>query len=220
MTFRVAPPSHTTELCAPPDWRIRRDVEDLLTLRAQPYRQHEPEYYGDEPDLSTELMRRIKADDLPRDVAAAVVPRLWLRLAPCPIAWVAPARWRRLWAAAGYSVHGEPAERPTEPVTLYRGGSRDGWSWTDDPQLAAAFATGLGQGDDVTGRLWKALVPPGALLGLVPLGFVEETGQITAVEAVVDPALLRTVEPWDDEDVERFGGLDVWDDSGAARLVL
>lgn len=74
--------------------------------------------------------------------------------------------WRRLFALAGYTVDGKPAERPTKPLTLWRGSvteRRADWSWTDNREVAENYA-------DPThyrrpeGVVWQATVEPWRLL--------------------------------------------------------
>ncbi|MER7309999.1 hypothetical protein, partial [Streptomyces griseoluteus] len=73
--------------------------------------------------------------------------------------------WRELFAAAGFTVDGQPATRPAEPVELWRGTvpeRRTDWSWTTDRAVAERFAGGL-RGRK-PGRLYRLLAPPHALL--------------------------------------------------------
>ena len=63
-------------------------------------------------------------------------------------------------------VDGRAAKRPTDPIRLYRGATpdhRDGWSWTDDPRVAADYASGERFGR-LPGRVWTAAVPPDRIL--------------------------------------------------------
>ncbi|MET7983009.1 hypothetical protein [Streptomyces sp. NPDC005281] len=75
--------------------------------------------------------------------------------------------WRWLFNVAGFTVDGKPADRPTEPMTLYRGSvpeRRTDWSWTRDRAVAERFAAGLrGRGE---GRLWVCEVPPAHMLAV------------------------------------------------------
>jgi hypothetical protein len=84
-----------------------------------------------------------------------------------------PAEWIRYFTRIGYTHDGQPAERPTEPVTLFRGcvpdpvvdqetgqrraGGRFGMSWTTDLELARRFAydglRGRPEGNVYTTRL-------------------------------------------------------------------
>lgn len=79
-----------------------------------------------------------------------------------------PELWADLFDAAGYTVDGKPAERPTEPLRLYRGATvehKAGWSWTDDLQVAQRFAGDLlGRSK---GQVWTALIDPADLLARI-----------------------------------------------------
>lgn len=74
--------------------------------------------------------------------------------------------WARLLEQAPYSVDGEPAEPPGEPLTLYRGCDPDdtvGMSWTSDPAVANKFASGDLPYNN-PGNVYRFdRVPPGAL---------------------------------------------------------
>jgi len=96
------------------------------------------------------------------DAYAEVVPHVW-GIAEFPGAALARADWRRLFGKAGFTVEGVPADRPTEPVRLWRGAWRrdkGGLSWTTTRSRAEWFVKAR-SGDQ---RLWTTLAPPGALL--------------------------------------------------------
>lgn len=72
--------------------------------------------------------------------------------------------WRQIFDLAGFCVDGVPAERPTEPLTLYRGATesrRRLWSWTDDLKVAQKFTQNPTRGP---GSVWRAVVRPNRLL--------------------------------------------------------
>jgi len=51
--------------------------------------------------------------------------------------------WQYLFWRAGFTVDGRRADLPDAPLVLYRGATyerRDGWSWTDDIEVARWFA--------------------------------------------------------------------------------
>lgn len=102
--------------------------------------------------------------------------------------------WQELFDEAGYTVDGEPAERPTKPVRLYRGAvdeSACGWSWTDDLGVARKFASGeLWHSGGRAGRVWVATVEPWRLLARI--------SDRQESEYVVDPYGLA-VDPLPDE---------------------
>lgn len=75
--------------------------------------------------------------------------------------------WRWLFDAAGFTVDGERADRPAEPMRLYRGSvpeRRTDWSWSRDVKVALKFAAGV-RGRP-PGRLWAATVPPWRMLAV------------------------------------------------------
>lgn len=74
--------------------------------------------------------------------------------------------WRDLFSAAGFTIDGKAADRPTEPVRLYRGSPksmRRRWSWTSSVETAERFATGRLRGRQL-GQVWTVLAPPDVLL--------------------------------------------------------
>jgi hypothetical protein len=74
--------------------------------------------------------------------------------------------WRDYFDRAGYTVNGKPADRPTGPLTLYRGAPPDqraDWSWTNNRELAAKDASGDWNRRSV-GKVWRATVDPWRLL--------------------------------------------------------
>ncbi|MFF8960855.1 hypothetical protein [Streptomyces sp. NPDC014894] len=94
------------------------------------------------------------------------VGRVW-SMAEYPDAALDRPVWTALFAAAGFTVDGHPAERPTAPVPLWRGSvpeRRADWSWTTRRAVAEGYATGTGARRPRTGRLYRTLAPPSALL--------------------------------------------------------
>lgn len=74
--------------------------------------------------------------------------------------------WRHLFATAGFTVDGVPAEHPEQPLELFRGSvpvRRRDWSWTTDRAMADKYATGGIQGRP-RGRVYRVVAPPSALL--------------------------------------------------------
>ncbi|MFD9871739.1 hypothetical protein ACFXI8_26850 [Streptomyces niveus] len=96
---------------------------------------------------------------------AAHIGQVWSG-ADYPDAALGHGRWRKLFHAAGFTRDGVPADRPAEPVELWRGSvpaRRTDWSWPTDWETAAQYATGsFGR---PAGRLYRLLAPPAALLG-------------------------------------------------------
>jgi len=91
-------------------------------------------------------------------------------------AWVGPGdayldrdEWRALFRAVGYREDDQPAARPTEPLVLYRGATpedRAAWSWTENPDAAAQYASGWWVQADL-GLVWRATVAPEHLLARI-----------------------------------------------------
>lgn len=74
--------------------------------------------------------------------------------------------WRWLFDAAGFTIDGSPADRPAEPILLWRGtvpARRTDWSWTTDRTIAQGYANGTAARRPI-GRLYVVLAPPEALL--------------------------------------------------------
>jgi hypothetical protein len=74
--------------------------------------------------------------------------------------------WRDYFQRAGYTVNGKPADRPTGPLTLYRGAppeQRADWTWTNNRELAANEASGELDRRPVE-KIWVATVDPWRLL--------------------------------------------------------
>lgn len=90
-------------------------------------------------------------------------------LAEYPDAALPRLVWRRLFDAAGYTIDGVRADRPSGEVVLWRGSvaeRRTDWSWTPDQQVAARYAAGCVGGRPL-GQLWQVTAPPEALLAFM-----------------------------------------------------
>lgn len=100
------------------------------------------------------------------DTVTALIGGIWSS-AEFPDRYLDHGTWRWLFDVAGFTVEGKPADRPTEPLTLFRGAvpeRRTDWSWSRDRAVAERFAAGLrGRG---TGRLWVCTVPPESMLAV------------------------------------------------------
>ena len=115
-----------------------------------------------EPALLANAYRR---GAINASVVAACVGPVWCG-AEFPDRALPWAVWRRLFDVAGYTVDGQPASRPTEPVTVYRAASRarrSGHSWTDEPAVARQFLD-LGGRGAYAPVLWCAVADPWRLL--------------------------------------------------------
>ena len=100
------------------------------------------------------------------ETVTALVGGIWSS-AEFPDRYLDHGTWRWLFDIAGFTVDGRPADRPTEPLALFRGAvpeRRTDWSWSRDRSVAERFAAGLrGRG---TGRLWVCTVPPAHMLAV------------------------------------------------------
>ncbi|RLU82562.1 hypothetical protein CTZ27_30030 [Streptomyces griseocarneus] len=100
---------------------------------------------------------------------SAQIGRVW-SMSEYPDAALGREVWRTLFATAGFTVDGRPAERPAGPVELWRGSvpeRRADWSWSTRRAVAEGYATGTGARRPTTGRLYRILAPPSALLAHV-----------------------------------------------------
>jgi hypothetical protein len=105
------------------------------------------------------------ADLLNRRLLAPNIGGVW-SAAEIPEYNLEPPMWRQLFVRAGYTENGKPAHRPHQPLILYRGATPDrraGWSWTNDVNVAAAYAFEGVRGRK-RGRVWVAEVEPARLL--------------------------------------------------------
>ena len=114
---------------------------------------------------------------------AALAGPTW-SMAEFPDAALPHKTWRSIFAMAGFCVDGRRAERPQQPLVLYRGATaarRRMWSWTDDREVAARYAAGhYGR---KPGSVWIAVVDPARLLARV--------AERQEAEWIVDAARLQ-----------------------------
>lgn len=98
----------------------------------------------------------------------------WEYLQAAPEDRIGADAWRELFGVVGFTHcdhvdFGRPAERPTEPVTLYRGAIPErasGWMWTDDLDEARCYATRNGM---YRGDVWTTTAPPDHLMATLDL---------------------------------------------------
>jgi hypothetical protein len=120
-------------------------------------------------------------DPANRDAMAEYAGGAWFRWGT---SFLGPAAWRDLFRRAGYRFNDRPAERPTEPMMLWRGAvdeHRLNWSWTPKRDFAVWFAVEAPI-QCSTGDLWCAVVTPDRLLAATTPGAPNEH----LVEYVVD----------------------------------
>lgn len=135
----------------------RPSADDIMGASCQVGRNHYPY-----------LLASLYAEGLvDREVAAVVVPDAW-SMVEFPNNALDEEEWESLFDEAGCTVDGVPAKRPNHHLHLWRGAipeCRNGWSWTDDRELAGWFAArphNAGQG-----RVWTADVEPHRLLAKI-----------------------------------------------------
>lgn len=122
-------------------------------------------------------------EHIDRDTLAATIGDVWSS-AEYPNQCLDPESWRELFQVAGFTVDGEPAERPAGPVELWRGTvpeRRTDWSWSTDRAVAEKFAAGI-RGRK-PGRLYRLVCPPEALLAA--------NNDRSEAEFVVDTAMVE-----------------------------
>lgn len=123
-------------------------------------------------------------------VAAPAVTDAWT-MVEFPQSALRQADWRGLFELAGYTDDGLPADRPTEPLRLYRGATRSlrrRWSWTDDIERARWFTARFAAYYGEPGRVWTATVEPWRLFARI-----HEAGRSEG-EYVLDTEGLKIVE--------------------------
>lgn len=116
------------------------------------------------PWLLEAYAHRLDLDELAKGIECA-----WTA-AEFPMSWIKRDGWRQLFERVGFLEDIRRAERPAEPMTLFRGSvkaKRFGWSWTDDVEQAEWFAERWRQGGH-DGRVWTVTVPPEAILAHFP----------------------------------------------------
>lgn len=87
------------------------------------------------------------------------------------IAWefnqIPQQTWVRLFRQCGYTVNGEPAPLPDEPILLYRGANaeqRHGMAWTANYDLAYAYRLEDGAGHERSGDIYAHWAVPDEML--------------------------------------------------------
>jgi hypothetical protein len=98
------------------------------------------------------------------DTVTRVTSHVWSGV-EYPQDWVTRASWIDLFSTAGFTIDGHLAERPTEPVKLWRGcvpRLRRRMSWTSDLEMARKFAFGMLRGRE-EGAVYETAAPPYAL---------------------------------------------------------
>lgn len=145
---------------------------------------NQPNHQRDLPILATRL---IPNGCMTRKGERELVEHAWTHPEFPVVDIEAQAGWIDVFEYVGY-LSDDGSEQPTEPITLYRGGSAnfggtEGLSWTSDPEKARWFAYRFG----TAGRaVWVATVEPDQVLA--------RFGRRNESEYVIDPLRLEPVE--------------------------
>ena len=134
----------------------------------------------------------------------AVTADVW-SAAEYPQDWLRQVDWLDLFTVAGFTIDGRPADRPTQPVTLWRGcvpRLRRNMSWTSDRELARKFASAGFRGR-AQGALYQTTAPPEALLCINHASrqeseYVINTGGLVIRQVSDDEGSLPTGDQLDD----------------------
>jgi hypothetical protein len=103
--------------------------------------------------------------------------------------------WADLFRTADYTHDGHPAIPPTEPITVYRGCTPNGWegmSWTSDLAVARSFAHGQLRGRAV-GHVYALDARPGTVLAYIHEIGRKESEYVIDTQFVLEDA-VRLVE--------------------------
>ena len=135
------------------------------------------------------------AREITQEILTATITGVW-SAAEWPEECVSRKAWLYLFERAGFTIDGRPAERPAEPMRLYRGytsGRVRRMSWTTDRDKAQWFAERFGRYSGDSGQFRPAYVyetdcPPGALLAIPGT-----EGRGGEHEVIINPAGLKIV---------------------------
>lgn len=138
---------------------------------------------------------RFYRDPANRDYMAEYASAAWDYVGGCT-RYLGRAAWRDLFQRAGYREDDRPAERPTEPMLLWRGAPsehRARWSWTPNRDLAIGFVVNAPFHEEM-GDLWCAMVEPWRLLAKITNGddYVEYVVDTEGLRIVSDSERIRT----------------------------
>lgn len=126
--------------------------------------------------------------DLTPEEKSRLICEVWEE-AEWPVAALGERRWLEMFKETGFVTTGP--ERPDSEALAYRGAPVDtkgrGMSWSVDRERAEWFATRWARNFDVPAAVYRATLPPRAILALV--GF--DDGSRHEKEFVVNPNMLR-----------------------------
>lgn len=104
-------------------------------------------------------------DKIKPETVTDLIGGIW-SMAELPDRYLDRDDWRWLFSVAGFTVDGQPAPRPTEPIQLWRGSvpeRKADWSWSTDRMIAEGYANGTAARRP-KGRLYTVAASPEALL--------------------------------------------------------
>jgi len=123
--------------------------------------------------------------DLADPSMSGIVAQAWTLGEPGSASCIGYSEWLKLFRLNGFTYLGQPAQRPSEPVTVYRGcrhEHRHGMSWSTAVGVAHRFAA-EGMSSRPPGTVYAARVEPDYLLAFIEEGHEE-------YEWVIDPSGL------------------------------
>lgn len=180
------------------EWRLR-EMKKILDSKSRGVSWNSIRFghpWYDRNDLPHLLVEAYVRNLLTPAHLAKGIEETWT-LTEYPSSGLSEQYWVQLFEEVGYLHNSKraPKERPTEPLTLYRGATRDrqmGLSWTADLERAIWFAQRFHEASGFeSAYVYEAVVMPDALLAY----FNEARGE---EEYVVDTSLV------DPGDVDEF----------------
>jgi hypothetical protein len=138
--------------------------------------------YGPRAAYILDRMRCLVPEDY-----AELVSYTW-SIAEFPGLSLSKRHWLGLWRKAGFTMDGKPAERPTEPMLLWRAAHptyKRGFAWTDSRKVAEWFLQArYGRNH----RLYEVVAPPDRLLA-----YIHDSGRGES-EWIIDARALPLIE--------------------------
>lgn len=133
--------------------------------------------------------------DLADPTMSGIVAQAWASGEPGSASCIGYDRWRELFLLNGFTYLGQPARRPREPVTVYRGCSpehRFGMAWSTEVRVARRFATEGMSGRSPHGMVYVACVEPDYLLALSRKVMRSTSGWSTRSDSTTETSVAST----------------------------
>jgi hypothetical protein len=150
---------------------------------------HQLSVSGERPAV---LLRAFQSGTVPFGDLPELIAFAWTR-DDSPTSGVGEAAWIEVFERAGFFTYPPvSAERPTSPVTVYRGSTAERlmrMSWTADRKMAVELGTRHAQYSHTW--LYEATVRPDAILA-----YLERRGEGWTV--VINPAGLSQIKRWEE----------------------